>query len=281
DAVTYCQQVATTLRSAQFNLQKWNSNNPNIIKHLQVEDEPFSTLTLEDKEGNKTLGIVWNSRLDIITYPVPKLLPSQTISKKNIPSDISKIYDPLGLVSPRVVLAKILIQKLWAANLDWDENVSPDLAERWLHFRSPFKIFSKQTDFRKIFASLTDPVDLFVEEKIARVQEFTVLIYGIKYCTSVNKARYCMFQKSYGTKKDKEQFMKKIKGIDSNLIPPYWKSLKQKILRTIYVNSMYLHATDACCVKLRPEDCGWFFDGYLKPTWFVGDPTPLQVDESE
>ncbi|KAF2891199.1 hypothetical protein ILUMI_14974, partial [Ignelater luminosus] len=261
DAVTYCQQVATTLRSAQFNLRKWNSNNPNIIKHLQVEDEPFSTLTLEDKEGNKTLGIVWNSRLDIITYPVPKLLPSQTISKKNIPSDISKIYDPLGLVSPCVVLAKILIQKLWAANLDWDENVSPDLAERWLHFRNP--------------------VDLFVEEKIACVQEFTLLIYGIKYCTSINKARYCMFQKSYGTKKDKEQFMKKIKGIDSNLIPPCWKSLKQKILRTIYVNSMYLHATDACCVKLRPEDCGWFFDGYLNPTWFVGDPTPLQVDESE
>ncbi|KAF2883840.1 hypothetical protein ILUMI_22342 [Ignelater luminosus] len=136
DAVTYCQQVATILRSAQFNLRKWNSNNPNIIKHLQVEDEPFSTLTLGDKEGSKTLGIVWNSRLDIITYPIPKLLPSQTISKRNILSDISKIYDPLGLVSPCVVLAKILIQKLWSANLDWDENVSPDLAERWLHFRS-------------------------------------------------------------------------------------------------------------------------------------------------
>ena len=42
---------------------------------------------------------------------------------------------------------------------------------------------------------------------------------------------------------------------------------------------MWLHATDACCVKLSPEECGWFFDSYLKPTWFVGDPTPLQVED--
>lgn len=63
------------------------------------------------------------------------------------------------------------------------------------------------------------------------------------------------------------------------MIPPCWKSLKQKILRTIYVNSMWLNATDPCCAKLQPEACGWYMDGYLKPIGFLGDPTPLQVDE--
>lgn len=120
---------------------------------------------------------------------------------------------------------------------------------------------------------------MLVEEKIQRVQEFTALLYGIKQCYNINDARYQLFQKTYATTKDKEHFIKKIKGIESNLIPPCWISLKQKILRTIYVNSMWLHAIDACCVKLKPEDCGWFLDGYLKPTWFVGDPTPLQVED--
>lgn len=32
-----------------------------------------------------------------------------------------------------------------------------------------------------------------------------------------------------------------------------------KILRTIYVNSMWIHATDQNCIKLRPENCGWLF----------------------
>lgn len=63
------------------------------------------------------------------------------------------------------------------------------------------------------------------------------------------------------------------------MIPPCWKSLKQKILRTIFVNSMWLNATDPCCVKLRPETCGWYMDVYLKPIGFLGDPTPLQVNE--
>lgn len=66
----------------------------------------------------------------------------------------------------------------------------------------PFKIFSKRTDFQEIFASLTDPVDLLIEEKIEYVQEFTALIHGIKYCLSVNDARY-MFKKYKERRKTK------------------------------------------------------------------------------
>lgn len=143
----------------------------------------------------------------------------------------------------------------------------------------PFTNYSKNETYQKIFASLTDEADIFIDEKMDVVQEFTALMYGIKHCTSVNDARYRIFQKNYSAKKDNEQFMKKIKSFDSNMIPPCWESLKQKILRTIYVNSMWLNATDSDCTKLRPENCGWFMDGYLKPTGFVGDQTPLQVND--
>ena len=51
------------------------------------------------------------------------------------------------------------------------------------------------------------------------------------------------------------------------------------MLRTIYVNSMWLHATDSNCIKLCPENCGWFFDGHLKPKGFDGDQTPLKIDD--
>lgn len=42
---------------------------------------------------------------------------------------------------------------------------------------------------------------------------------------------------------------------------------------------MWLNATDVDCIKLNPEDCGWFMDGHLKPRWFVGDATPLQIED--
>lgn len=63
----------------------------------------------------------------------------------------------------------------------------------------PFKIFSKRKGFQEIFASLADPIDLFVDEKIERVQEFTALLYGIENCYNINNARYQLFQKTYAT----------------------------------------------------------------------------------
>lgn len=143
----------------------------------------------------------------------------------------------------------------------------------------PFKIFSENEKYQIIFASLTDEADIFIEEKMGVIQEFTNTIYGIKNCTKVNDARYRIFLKNYSAKEDSEQFLKKIRCFDSNTIPPCWISLQQKILRTIYINSMWIHATEPNCVKLQPENCGWFLDVYLKPMGFVGDQTPLKIED--
>lgn len=143
----------------------------------------------------------------------------------------------------------------------------------------PFKIFSKNERYQTVFASLTDAADIFIDKKMNTVQEFTASMYGIKNCTKVNDARYRFFLKNYSAKEDSEQFLKKIKGFDSNTIPPCWISLIQKILRTIFVNSMWLNATDPVCMKLQPENCGWFLDKYLKPVGFIGDQTPLRIED--
>lgn len=35
-------------------------------------------------------------------------------------STISMIYNPLGLVGPVVIVAKIFMQKLWQTHISWD-----------------------------------------------------------------------------------------------------------------------------------------------------------------
>ncbi|GBP29533.1 hypothetical protein EVAR_93330_1 [Eumeta japonica] len=117
------------------------------------------------------------------------------------------------------------------------------------------------------------------DDKIETVQEFTCLMYGIPKCQSVNEGRFIMFNKMYGSKNTNEKFIKNIKGFDSTHILPCWESLKQKILRTIYVNSMWLNATEPNCIQFSAENNGWLiFDGSLKPTWFLGNATPLEVE---
>ncbi|CAH1107689.1 unnamed protein product [Psylliodes chrysocephalus] len=72
--------------------------------------------------------------------------------------------------------------------------------------------------------------------------------------------------------------MQGIKGLDSSLIPPCWRTMEQKILRTVYVNSRWQNTADANCSKLNVEECGWELNERLEPVWFKGDPTPLKVD---
>lgn len=77
-----------------------------------------------------------------------------------------------------------------------------------------------------------------------------------------------------------EYFMKNIERFDSTELPPCWKSLKQIILRTIYVTSMWKNATEANCMNYVPEQCEWAVnDNKIEPLWSKGDPKPLLVED--
>jgi hypothetical protein len=44
-------------------------------------------------------------------------------SKRTILSAVAKIFDPLGLIAPLILPAKLVIQSLWDANKTWDQKV--------------------------------------------------------------------------------------------------------------------------------------------------------------
>jgi hypothetical protein len=52
-------------------------------------------------------------------------------TKRGIVSDIVKTYDILGWFSPAIVKAKILLQRVLEAGIDWDEEVPSHIIEGW------------------------------------------------------------------------------------------------------------------------------------------------------
>ena len=103
-------------------------------------------------------------------------------------------------------------------------------------------------------------------------------MYSVKKCSVVNAAKSTIFHNIFSSKKDSEKLIKKIRGFDSSMILPCYKSLKQNILRNIFVTRMWKHVTEQSCITLDPEKCGWFMKEILEPFWFEGNPTPLSVD---
>lgn len=143
----------------------------------------------------------------------------------------------------------------------------------------PFKIFSQNNTFQEVFSSLRSLADACDENKTDIIQTFVCLMYGVKNCNRVNMARYIMFTRIYSSSNNNERFLKKIKNFDSSQIPPCWVSINQKLLRTIFVSSMWLNATEANCINLNITDCGWTQDVHVKPIGFVGDLAPYYVED--
>lgn len=50
-------------------------------------------------------------------------------------SKIARLFDPLGLLSPIIITAKIQVQKLWLTGLGWDETLPDDVCSTWRRFQ--------------------------------------------------------------------------------------------------------------------------------------------------
>ena len=51
-------------------------------------------------------------------------------------STIAKLYHPFGWLCPVIIIAKIIMQDIWKAKLEWDDNLPPSLEKKWANFCS-------------------------------------------------------------------------------------------------------------------------------------------------
>ncbi|XP_065074711.1 uncharacterized protein LOC135698594 [Ochlerotatus camptorhynchus] len=132
-----CSQLLQLLQTAGFSLRKWASNSPEILEHIpaHLRDER-SVLDLDSTSSVKTLGLKWTPSSDELGFHVPKWNKDDVITKRIALSDSARLYDPLGLVGPVIVLAKCFMQELWMNKKTWDEPLEEELQQRWVRFRS-------------------------------------------------------------------------------------------------------------------------------------------------
>lgn len=115
------QQLINILSTAGFELHKWTSN----IAEAQDEEQ--------ETDNTKILGLRWNPRTDMFSFS-NELDNVITATKRNVLSEVQKVFDPLGTLSPIIVHGKILMQDIWSEKLDWDEPLPASLAKQWTWF---------------------------------------------------------------------------------------------------------------------------------------------------
>ena len=77
----------------------------------------------------KTLGVLWKSKEDVFTFQLAAPTYDDNLTKRKVISLMSKIFDPLQILAPYTICAKILMQQLWLRG--WDDSLPTNLAELW------------------------------------------------------------------------------------------------------------------------------------------------------
>lgn len=133
ELINICRGVIEQLKKGQFHLRKWHSNYPHVINKIVNEDSSNGLLNLSNNEYSKTLGLLWACKEDKLLYSV-NIQEDIHISKRHILSIMSQIFDPLGLINPCVLTAKIILQRLWSSKISWDESIPIDIQQAWRKF---------------------------------------------------------------------------------------------------------------------------------------------------
>ena len=126
-AIEYFKQSRSVLGSANFNLRSWASNSKQLNSMAQTHKVADANNLV------KVLGLWWDTQSDTIcTLPNPDAtMFTFTATKREVLKWTSSIFDPLGLITPVTITAKLFLQQLWQLDLKWDNHLTEELCKTW------------------------------------------------------------------------------------------------------------------------------------------------------
>ena len=114
------------MKQGGFYLRSWNSNSLEL-QSLMQKDGNFVT---HGNDYEKVLGYKYLVKEDAIQLSDCSLDPNAN-TKRGILSQISKVFDPLGLTLPVTARGKLIIRDLWIKKLGWDDIVPESSLTEW------------------------------------------------------------------------------------------------------------------------------------------------------
>ena len=133
EASTTIEELRTACKMGGFHLHKFVANDVAVletiprsevaetIRDMDLKKEPLPT--------ERTLGLQWYIESDEFGFSANEITKPAT--RRGLLSSISSIYDPLGIVSPFILGAKLLLQSLCASKIGWDDELPHSELQQW------------------------------------------------------------------------------------------------------------------------------------------------------
>ena len=118
------------LHMGGFKLTKWITTSRKVMLTIPEEERApvVQDLCLGDAE-NKVLGMMWNIEADVFRFEIN--VEDKPVVRRFIFSVTNRLFDPLGLVAPVVIEARLIFRETCKLNMDWDELLPRSYMSRW------------------------------------------------------------------------------------------------------------------------------------------------------
>ena len=147
-------KIKIRLAEGGFNARKFASSSPALMEEIKKKENREESASVHEASGSvssdgdsyakstlnsasvspdKVLGIPWNMQRDVLIMDLAKLfqdIPGK-VTKRQVLAASSRVYDPLGFVSPVTVTLKIFFQELCELKIGWDDVLDDKLQDRW------------------------------------------------------------------------------------------------------------------------------------------------------
>ena len=132
-------QVIQINSAANWQMHGWASNEPSVLRVIKENNTVDSiSLVKSDEKEERVLGLQWLTESDSLAFRFgeTKIAPdlrqgNKVPTKRQFLSVIMSVFDPLGLISPFTIQARILLQDIWTSQVKWDEKLHDSEFERW------------------------------------------------------------------------------------------------------------------------------------------------------
>ena len=133
EALNGARPVHKALATREFSLTQWMTSSRRLLNELKPFRLAAPTWNIDFYElpTERTLGILWDSNTDSYMFKVLfKVDRSAVPCKSDFLSIFSRVYDPLGFVSPVTFLMKQLMQEIWKLDIDWRRDWPEEIVKR-------------------------------------------------------------------------------------------------------------------------------------------------------
>lgn len=186
-------EVEDMLNKGGFCIKCWQFTGESGARKSSLQAIETSLLKGDDS-STRVLGVTWNPIEDVIMYVVnlnfskkkkgihtgpnlklenvPDCIP-HVLTRRLVLQQVMSIFDPLGILCPFTLQAKIHLRETWTTKLGWDDALPPDLRNKWILF---FKTLFQMQDLK--FPRCLQPANVKGQPWLILMSDGSDLAYG-------------------------------------------------------------------------------------------------------